>query len=196
MQPPRSAKLPISTLLHCIQFTANHCNAQGLVVSNVKPGGTFELQHENPKCALLCGQHLMLMVGKIYGEPSFYATVSPQLTESEGSSVASKWSSRRGKMFCYLAVFGQFFNPFLQHGGSWSWLNIIIICIWRSWRGLPLGIASTGCSIPPQCSSKTPTSPLPQYTSGHVAVWTLNASPCIVNTLHSLRGKYIASADG
>ena len=69
MQPPRSAKLPISTLLHCIQFTANHCNAQGLVVSNVKPGGTFELQHENPKCALLCGQHLMLMVAKIYGEP-------------------------------------------------------------------------------------------------------------------------------
>ena len=67
--PPRSAKLPISTLLHCIQFTANHCNAQGLVVSNVKPGGTFDLQHENPKCALLCGQHLMLMFGKIYGEP-------------------------------------------------------------------------------------------------------------------------------
>ena len=89
---------------------------------------------------------------------SYYATVSPQLTESEGSNVASRWSSRCGKMFCYLAVFGQFSNPLLQRDGSWSWLNNNNM---RSWRGLPLGIASTCCSIPPQCSSKTPNLPSP-----------------------------------
>ena len=124
---------------------------------------------------------------------SYYATVSPQLTESEGSNVASRWSSRCGKMFCYLAVFGQFFNPFLQHGGSWSWLNN---------NNMHLDVVShlalhqLAAQFLRSAVPKPPTSPLPQYTSGHVAVWTLNASPCIVNTLHSLRGKYIASADG
>ena len=102
---------------------------------------------------------------------SYYATVSPQLTESEGSNVASRWSSRCGKMFCYLAVFGQFSNPLLLRDGSWSWLNNnnmhLAILTWSpTWHCINLLLNSSAVQFQNPQPPLSPNTPRGTWLSG------------------------------